>query len=160
MKSSSFLLLIISMAILVLRRVICVNPKIRGTADCSVVVRRISDQSQFDLIMKDLSDINDNTTRCIHLSLMGSSFILDLPQLMRINLGTNGSLVITGHGSNRSVNINCSTTVTNLENLRNTLRPISRASLAMFDGLVFTKCPVPIVIEEVSSVIIQNCVFR
>ena len=153
MKYSAFLLTI-SVVILVLREVICVNPSIRGT-DCRVVVRRISDQSQFDLIMKNLSDEDHNTTRCIHLSLTGNNFIVDLPQLMRINLGTNGSLVITGY----STVINCSTTVTDLESLRNTLRPISRANLVMFDGLVFIRCPVPIVIEEVSNVVIQNCVF-
>ena len=155
MKYPAFLLTI-SVVILVLRReAICVNPsRIRGT-DCRVVVRRISDQSQFDLIMKNLSDEDHNTTRCIHLSLTGNNFIVDLPQLMRINLGTNGSLVITGY----STVINCSTTVTDLESLRNTLQPISRADLAMFDGLVFIRCPVPIVIEEVSNVVIQNCVF-
>jgi len=118
----------------------------------------ISDQSQLDLFMKNISlyEDNPNATRCIHLSLVGNSFKLDLLQLMRINLGTqNGSLIITGN----SVIINCTANVTDLEELRDMLQPISRALLVLFDGLVFTRCPVPIVIEEVSTVMIQNCVF-
>ena len=74
---------------------------------------------------------------------------------MRIDLGTNGSLVITGD----SVILNCIVNTTDLEELRKLLQPISRALLVLFDGLVFTRCPVPIVIEEVANVIIQNCVF-
>ena len=76
---------------------------------------------------------------------------------MRINLGINGSLAIMGVDS--AVNINCAINVTDPEELRDMLQPISRAQLVLFDGLVFTQCPVPIVIEEVYSVMIQNCVF-
>jgi len=116
----------------------------------------ITDQRELDEFIQDSIVSNSrNATRCVHLSLVGDSFKLDLLQLMRINLGTNGSLMITGN----SVIISCTTNVTDLEELRDILQPISRALLVLLDGLVFTRCPVPIVIEEMSTVIIQNCVF-
>ena len=145
--------IIFSVIAIILRKASCVN----HTADsqtCSVRKSVISDQSQLDLFITDIS-LYDNSSKCIHLSLIGGSFKVDLLQLMRIHLGTNGSLVIKGD----SVNIQCSINVTDLEELRNILRPISRSLLVLFDGLTFTNCPVPIVIEEVSTVIIQNCVF-
>ena len=125
---------------------------------------KITDQSKLDLFMNNVSlyeNPNANTTICIQLELVRvdstvhTSFTLDLVQLMRINLGANGSLEITGN----SVNINCTTNVTDSEELRKLLQPISRALLVSLDGLVFTRCPVPIVMEEVVHVIIQNCVF-
>ena len=55
---------------------------------------------------------------------------------------------------------NCTASQSDLEELREVVQPISRASLVLMDGLVFTGCPVPIMIEEASSVVIQNCVFQ
>ena len=117
----------------------------------------VTDQRQLNLFLQDaiFSNSSNTTTKCIQLSLIGDGFDLDLLQLMRINLGTNGSLMVVGD----SVTIDCSSNVTDLEELRDMLQPISRALLVLFDGLVFTKCPVPIVIEEVSNVMIKNCVF-
>ena len=125
--------------------------------NCLNLTGTATNQRQLDLFLQDVifSNSRNTTTKCIQLSLIGDSFNLDLLQLMRVNLGTNGSLMIVSD----SVIINCSTNVTDLEELRDTLQPISRALLVLFDGLVFTKCPVPIVIEEVSNVMIQNCVF-
>ena len=129
-----------------------------GTAEsqtCSVRKSVISDQSQLDLFIRNTS-LYDNSTKCIQLSLVGSSFNVDLLPLMRINLGTNGSLEITGD----SVNIDCSINTTDRVELKDMLQPIiSHALLVLLDGLVFTKCPVPILIEEVSTVIVRNCVF-
>jgi len=120
----------------------------------------IADQQQWNEFIQNSSPLfsrsnSDDVSNCIKLSFIGKSFQLDLLQLMRINLGTNGSLVIMGN----SVNLNCYVNITDEEELRKSLQPISRALLIFFDGLVFTKCPVPIVIEEVTNVIIQNCVF-
>lgn len=131
--------------------VLCAIPVLPA---CSVT--RITDQPQFDLIVKRLSDTNHATTTCIHLLLVGSRFRLDLQQLMAINWSVNSSLAIIGNGT---VNIHCTTNVTDLEELRDMLQPISRAQSVLFDGLVFTECPVPIVIEEVYNVMILNCVF-
>ena len=157
MKSTALIfVIIISVVVLMLRKASCAIPE---SHICSVA--RIADQSKLDLFMRNISlydNPNANTTKCIQLSFVGSirSFKLDLVQLMRINLGTNGSLTISGN----TINIYCSIiNVTDIEELRKLLRPISRALLVLFDGLVFTRCPVPIVIEEVANVIIQNCVF-
>ena len=116
---------------------------------CSVRKLVISNQSQLDLFIRNTS-LYDKSTKCIQLSLNGSNFNVDLQQLMRrgIILGTNGSLEITGD----SVNINCTTNITDPQ-------PISHALLVVLDGLVFTKCPVPMLIEKVSTVIVRNCVF-
>ncbi|XP_065907172.1 uncharacterized protein [Dysidea avara] len=37
---------------------------------------------------------------------------------------------------------------------------LSKASMVVFDGLVFTECLRPIYLEEVNNVVIQNCVFQ
>ena len=36
---------------------------------------------------------------------------------------------------------------------------IANVSLVVLDRLIFTECPVPVVLEEVSTVIVQNCEF-
>ena len=155
MKLSLFTVLIVSMIALMSRRVSCVNPA-EPYRTCSVTNLTISNQSQLDIFLTDTS-LYDNSTKCIQLLLIGNTFNVNLLQLMRINLGTNGSLAITGGDS--EVSINCSINVTDQEELRDMLQPISRAHLVLFDGLRFTKCPVPIVIEEVHNVMILNCVF-
>ena len=116
----------------------------------------ITDQTQLDKVIQDLiSSNNSNTTQCIHWSFVGNTFQLDLVQLMRINIPISGTLAITGN----SVNLQCTSNITDQERLQEILQPISRAHLVLFDGLVFTQCPVPIVIEEVYNVMILNCVF-
>ena len=156
MKLSLFIVLIVSMIALMSRRVSCVNPA-EPYRTCSAVTNlTISNQSQLDIFLTDTS-LYDNSTKCIQLSLIGNTFNVNLLQLMEINLGTNGSLAITGGDS--EVSINCSINVTYQGELRDMLQPISRAHLILFDGLRFTECPVPIVIEEVYNVMILNCVF-
>ena len=146
--------------IFMLTRGLCsVSPPPAQNEFCNCSMKTsVNNQSQLDKFMANISSYSsDNASDdvCVRLSLVGSIFKLDVLQLMKINLGTNGSLVITGN----SVNINCTTNVTDPEELRELLQPISRALLVLFDGLVFTGCPVPIVMEEVSNVMIQNCVF-
>ena len=73
-------------------------------------------------------------------------------------MATNGSLIMRSSGG--TAEINCSTGISDLEELSKTIKPLSRASLVLLDGLVFTGCPVPILIEETSNVVIKNCVFQ
>ena len=56
--------------------------------------------------------------------------------------------------------VTCKTSLSDLEELSKTIQPLSRASLVLLDELVFTGCPIPILIEEASNVIIQNCIFQ
>ena len=95
------------------------------------------------------------TTNCLYLSLTAGDYELDIIKLMKIS--TNGSLMITGKSEGGSVGINCKA-----DGLVGTedLQPLSRALLVLLDGLIFTGCPVPILIEEAFSVVIQNCVFQ
>ena len=126
----------------------------------TVVIRMsITDQRRLDELLQNRTIFSNSSDRivskCIHLSFCGNtSFQLDLLQLMTVNLGPNGSLVMTG---DRSVILNCTDNATDLD--PEELDPISRALLVLFDGLVFTRCPVPIMMEEVAHVIIKNCVF-
>ena len=128
--------------------------------DSTVVIRMsITDQRRLDELLQNRTIFSSSSDRivskCIHLSFRGNtSFQLDLLQLMTVNLGPNGSLVMTG---DRSVILNCTGNATDLD--PEELDPISRALLVLFDGLVFTRCPVPIMMEEVAHVIIKNCVF-
>ena len=99
-----------------------------------------------------------NTTNLIHLSLAGGrNYELDIVKLMKISI--NGSLIMEGNDS-LLAEVNCKTSLSDLEELSKTIQPLSRASLVLLDGLVFTGCPIPILIEEASNVIIQNCIFQ
>ena len=137
--------------------VLCSSTDTR-TDQCVVKRTTISDQSQLDEFVTNISSYSGEPV-CVEL-LIGSSFKLDLLQLMRIDLGANGSLMVTGNSpASNSVVINCISNITDPDELREMLQPISRAQSVLFDGLVFTQCPVPIVIEEVYNVMILNCVF-
>ena len=137
--------------------VLCASTDPR-TDRCVVKRTSISDQFQLDEFVTNISSYSSEPM-CVELLLLGNSFKLDLLQLMRMDLGTNGSLIVTGNSLSNSVVINCISNITDPEELRALLQPVSRAQFVLFDGLVFTQCPVPIVIEEVYSVVIQNCIF-
>ena len=114
-------------------------------------------QPQLDQFMGNMTAYNDiRNTSYLHLSLAGdNSYTLDIVKLMNISLTNNGSLILESKGG--SAEIDCTA---DLEELKEVVQPISRASLVLIDGLVITGCPVPIMIEEASNVTIQNCVFR
>ena len=101
---------------------------------------------------------NAKTSNFITLSLASGNYELDIVTLM--NIGTNGSVIMESEGSRGSVEIICTAYSSDLEELRQRLNPLLRASLVLLDGLIFTGCPVPILMEEVSNVVIENCVFR
>ena len=128
----------------------------------------VYDQEELDDFMKqsDATSVSttgeptdDNkTSRCIRLSIMGDfRYRLDIVKLMQIKLGTSGGLVVVG--MNGSVEIDCVASASDIKELKRLLKPISNASLVMFDGLTFANCPVPILIEEVSLIAVQNCNF-
>ena len=102
---------------------------------------------------------DDNDTRCIQWTLTGSTYQLDLVKVMEIDLQQNDSLIIQGHDGTM-VDIDCVGGPANLEELFKAVRPLSHASLIVLDSLNFIRCPVSILIEEVSTVMINNCVFQ
>ena len=119
----------------------------------------ISTQEELNRFVDNVtSSIDEGADRCIQLFFTGKSFELDLINIMGIKLGTRGGLVMVGVASSR-VTINCVANATALEELRSIFQPIANVSLVVLDGLVFARCPVPVVIEEVSTVVIQNCDF-
>ena len=115
----------------------------------------VRDQTELDNFMEQTTSFTD-TSRCIQLSLIGDvRYRLDIIKLMQIKLGTSGGLIVVGTNSQ----IDCDGNISNIEQSDGVPKPLSNTSLVIFDGLTFVKCPVPIMIEEVSSVVVQNCYF-
>ena len=114
----------------------------------------VSNQSQLDQFINNVTASSDKgDTNNIHLSLAGdNTYILDIVKLMKINT-TDSSLIMKSNGG--PAKINCTASQSEQD-----LQPISRASVVQMDGLIFTGCPVPIMIEETSNVKIQDCVFQ
>ena len=110
----------------------------------------VTNQSQLDQFMNNVQNLTD-----AHLTLTGdNSYVLDIVKLMKIYKDS-GQLIMESKGG--PAEIICTASESDLEKLREVE---SRASVVLMDGLVFTGCPVPIMIEEVDNVTIQNCVFR
>ena len=120
----------------------------------------IDKQEELDNIVHNITSTNDDKDRCIQLFLTGKSYALDIIKIMRMKLGTSGGLVIVGAASNPRVTINCVVAnVSDLEELINNSTLVADVSLVVLDGLLFAQCPVPVVLEEVSTVIVQDCLF-
>ena len=120
----------------------------------------VATQSQLDQFIENVTAYNgDRNTSYLRLSLASeNAFVLDIVRLMNISLIDGGSLIIESNGG--AVEIDCTASHSDLEELKEVLQPISRASLVLMDGLVMTGCPVPTMIEEASNVTIQNCIFQ
>ena len=121
----------------------------------------VSNQSEIDQFMKTPQFYNNpsNNPVCIHFLLNpGNAYKVDMMKMMF--LATNGSLIMKSNGG--PVEIHCTAGSSDLagEAVNQIIQPLSRAPLVLLDGLVFTGCPVPILIEEASNVVIQDCVFR
>ena len=119
----------------------------------------VHNQTELDNFMEQATAFTD-TSRCIQLSLIGNLRIryrLDIVKLMQIKLGISGGLIVVG--TNSPVEIDCGANVSNIQQSEGVPKPISNSSLVVFDGLTFVKCPVPIMIEEASTVVVQNCDF-
>ena len=145
----------------------CSNVDSSDSLDCfsdrfnSAVIRNVSinGQEELDNFVDDvISFMDDDTDRCIQLFLTREVYKLDMIKVMGVKLGTGGGLVMVGVANPR-VTINCVASISGLEELRSNLKPIANVSLVVLNGLKFAGCPVPVVLEEVSTVIIQNCDF-
>lgn len=121
----------------------------------------IRNQTELDRYIADEVSFSreNNDTRCIQWSLTGSTYQLDIVELMKINLQHSDSLIIQAHNGNM-VDIDCVGGPAKLEELFEAVQPLSRASLLVLDSLNIVRCLMPILIEEVSKVIISNCVFQ
>ena len=123
-------------------------------SDCSEEsVILVSNQSEIDQLMNTGPPI----TTCVHLRLVGGcTYKVNIMKMML--WGTNSSLMM--ECKDGTAEIDCMADSSDLKELDKTLQPLSRASLVLLDGLIFTGCPVPILIEEASNVVVQKCVFR
>ena len=100
-----------------------------------------------------------NSTNCLYISLAGGNiYELDIVKLMKIAI--NGSLVMESKGGLAEINCTTGSHLSDLEELSQTVQPLSRASQVLLDGLILVRCPVPILIEEASNVVLQNCAFQ
>ena len=113
----------------------------------------VSSQSEIDRFM----DTGPPNATCVHLCLVGGN-TYEVNMMKMMLWGTNNSLIM--ESKNDTATIDCTADSSDLEELNKTLHPLSHASLVLLDGLIFTGCPVPILIEEASNVFIQNCVFQ
>ena len=120
----------------------------------------IRNQTELDRYLDDEISYRrkNNATRCIQWILTGRSYQLDMVELMKINLQQSDSLIIQGHNGNM-VDVNCVGGPANMEELFKTVQPL-HSSLLILDSLTFVECPVPLLIEEVSKVLISNCIFQ
>ena len=120
----------------------------------------ITTQSELDQFVE-TARLNHNDSKCIYLSLVGNiSYTLDIVDFMNVtssSIANSGSLIVQGIGG--KVEIDCVSSQSDWDELLQILRPISNALLVVLDELVFINCPVPVLIEEVSTVMIKNCVF-
>ena len=118
-------------------------------------------QSELDQFVE-TARLNRNDSKCIYLSLVGNiSYTLDIVDFMNVtssSIANSGSLIVQGIGG--KVEIDCVSSRSDWNELLQILRPISNALLVVLDELVFINCPVPVLIEEVSTVVIKNCVFQ
>ena len=129
------------------------------------VTKQASNQSQLDQFLDNiLSQRQDqDRARCIQLSLAGGIYRLNVTKFVHgLELKEYDSLIVRGEGG--VVNIYClsidSATMSPKMSDYLQSRRILNASMVVFDGLVFTGCLLPIYVEEVKTVVIQNCVFR
>ena len=131
-----------------------------GISDEMIWNISVTNQSQLDQFMENVTAYNNRrNTGYLHLSLAGNnSYTLDIVKLMNVSLTNDGKLIVESKGG--SAEIDCRASQPDLKELCKVVQPISRASLVLMDGLVFTGCPVPIMIEKAYNVTIQNCVFR
>ena len=129
--------------------------------DCACP-NEVKNQAELDNSIDDVTAFRNsgrNGTRCTQWILTESAYQLDLIKLLKIKLQQNDSLIIQGHNGTM-VDIDCVGGPSNLEETLKAIQPLSHASLFVLDSLNFVGCPVPILVEEVSKVMIKNCVFQ
>ena len=128
----------------------------------SAVIRNvlINGQEELDNFVNNVTAFtdDDDTDKCVQLFLTRKVYKLNMIKIMGARLGTGGGLVMVGLANPR-VTINCVANISGLEELRSNLKALANVSLVVLDGLKFAGCPVPVVIEEVTTVIVQNCDF-
>jgi len=143
-----------------------------ATSDCSALVgvtysdvltRQASNQSQLDQFLDNLESQRQDDQRrprCIQLSLAGGEYKLNMTKFIHgVDLKENDSLIVRGEGG--TVSIDC-LVMDSAKNILGFLRSrrLLNAFVVVFDGLMFTRCLLPIYVEQVNFVMIQNCVFR
>ncbi|XP_065913374.1 uncharacterized protein [Dysidea avara] len=137
---------------------------VSSTAYCSTTNFTVSNQSQLVRLLDNMTLLmKEEGPRCIQLSLAANIYdMFAIAEFVsRVHLTILDSLVVVGEVSGM-VDINCDnvTMVSEKNYLNNTDVKIIRTSMVVFDGLQFTRCLLPIHVEEVNTVVIQNCVFR
>ena len=123
--------------------------------DCVCLNKEVTSQVDLDRYIDEARSGDD--TRCIHWTLIGSTYQLDLIKLLSINLQQNNSLMIKGHNGT-VVDIHCVGGASDMD--LEAIQPLSHVSSIVLDSLNFMGCPVPILVEEVPKVIISNCIFQ
>ena len=116
----------------------------------------VTNQSQLDEFIN--GNVTDTPHLAPNLTLAGdNTYVLDIIKLINIYKDSS-QLIMESKGS--LAEITCTASESDPKKLKEVAQPISGASLVHMDGLIITGCPVPIMIEEVNNVTIQNCIFQ
>jgi len=123
---------------------------------------RVSDQFQLDCFIDNITSQqpDEQQPRTIQLSLTPNVYQLNVTKFVR-RVDALDDYILIVKGENGEVLINCmdeGIVSISREHLQN--RRILKASMIVLDRLVFSGCVLPVYVEEVDTVVIQNCVFR
>ena len=97
-------------------------------------VVHVENQAELDDFMNNATFFtadDETTNRCIQLSLTGGAYTLDVVKMMQLKLGTGGGVMIVGVAG--AVDIDCTASTSNLDELRNIFKPISDVALVAVD---------------------------
>jgi len=125
------------------------------------VAHRVFNQSQLENFLDNItseSRRNEQVPRTIQLSLIANIYLLNITKFVS-GVKENDSLVVEGLGG--VVDISClEDPNANVSEEYLQSRRLLNASMVVFDGVMFTGCILPIYVEQVDAVVIQNCVFQ
>ena len=139
------------------------NVIVPQSTDDDTFVRVISNQSDLEKLWTNpMIAPPEGPSRNITIQMAANDYILDIPKFVRaLNLADGDILTIAGPIGG-IINISCLDYNTSSNDDLDILRNASFANAARIvcNGITFTRCQAPLRIENVSTVIVENCVFQ
>ena len=134
------------------------------STDDDTFVRVINNQSDLEQLWTNpmIAAPPEGPSRNITIQMAANIYILDIPKFVRaLNLADGDILTIAGPIGGIT-DISCVDYNTSSNDDLDILRNASFANAAKIvcNGITFTRCQAPLRIENVSTVIVENCVFQ
>ena len=140
------------------------NVIVPQSTDDDTFVRVINNQSDLEQLWTNpmIAAPPEGPSRNITIQMAANNYILDIPKFVRaLNLADGDILTIAGLIGGIT-NISCldynTSSNDDLDILRNA--SFTNAARIVCNGITFTRCQAPLRIENVSTVIVENCVFQ